>query len=261
MLLMTLVILADAYAGQPLMRTSILAAAGTGGARFYGIGNEYMGFLIAATSGLVCLSRVRPNAVLLTGLLVVMTLGAGNVGANAGGVITATATFAAAFTVARRSSLGPRSAVLCVLLGLAAAGLFALVDAFLAGPSASHLGSAITRAHSGGGSILWAIVQRKVAMGIGVIASWPGALALTAALALGAIAFLAFRSDLEAVAHAYPGWRSWHPVAATGAVTAFVFNDTGMVPMLIIYGSFVLIGLTLRFSMEPQASPQELSGA
>ena len=65
----TVVILVDLYTGTRLQEGSLLSYDPLGGARFYGVGNEYMGVLIsAAICGGACGLSLWPRRVVLLGV-------------------------------------------------------------------------------------------------------------------------------------------------------------------------------------------------
>ncbi|MBM3493344.1 MAG: hypothetical protein FJX72_03325 [Armatimonadetes bacterium] len=239
---------ADGVGGQAWVRASLLSAPGMSGTRFYGIGNEHMGFLVASGLGVVFLGGLRPAWALAIGCAITATLGLGTVGANAGGVVTSVASFGTAWSLLRGRSVSAWRAAAWIALGLVAAGVFAWLDGAVAGPGASHLGAAAIQARTGGWEVLRALAGRKLAMNLGAVASGYGVFAWAAALGLGVATFTMFRREIEAVAARHPEWWRWRGPAAVGAAAAFVSNDTGLVPALIIGGSFVLLGLALRFA-------------
>ncbi|HHX50571.1 MAG TPA: MFS transporter, partial [Clostridia bacterium] len=90
-------ILLDTLLGNPLMKVSILGYDPIGGARFYGIGNEYMGFLLGSTiigsAALVDRYQQRRKYFKLVSvaifLVVLLTLAMPFLGTNVGGAIAA----------------------------------------------------------------------------------------------------------------------------------------------------------------------------
>ena len=93
----TLLILIDTFMGSPLARTSILSYDPIVGARFYGIGNEFMGFLLGSTiigtASLIDKYRKHHKLVKLFSIIllivVLVTLALPSLGTNVGGTIAA----------------------------------------------------------------------------------------------------------------------------------------------------------------------------
>ena len=97
LLLSAALIVGDTVAGNPLMKASMLGYDPIVGARFYGIGNEYMGFLLGATlMGTAALlekyrldrqpARLVSMVILIT---VFLTLALPSLGTNVGGAMAA----------------------------------------------------------------------------------------------------------------------------------------------------------------------------
>lgn len=256
MVLTVLSVVADAVTGQHLHKSSVLAAAGGAGTRFYGIGNEYMGFTVAASLGIACMFGVCRTGAAVLGLAVISSLGLGSVGANAGGVVTASTGFLLCLWPRRsgRPSLGV--AVACFVAGIAVAVAFAMVDRAIAGSGASHLGAAVGAATRSGAEAALAIARRKADLALTSVLSAPGLFSVFGFIALCVAAWAGCRRDLDGVAVAYPGWQQWHSVSVPTAVAAFLANDTGIVPMLIIYGACLMVGLMIRFCMVAPAPLQ-----
>lgn len=238
-------VLIDSVTGQRLLRTSLLAACGMSGIRFYGIGNEYMGLTVAAGLGLGHLglrsswSRVAATA------LAALVFGLGSIGANAGGVITAVSAFGMAAAIRGDRPLRWQAALGLPLLGIVAVFAFAIADRQLSGASSSHLGRAIGDASTSGPGVLLSIASRKLMMNAGILTQWP---AIVSAGALMAAVFLArarMQDRLQALDHAIPPWREWRTTTYMAAITAFLFNDTGVVSALLIVAVFVICGLYL----------------
>lgn len=166
---------ADTVTGATLQQHAFLGNDPLGGARYYGVGNEYMGVLIG--SGLVAAGALwqwRPTplgrwagGVLL--LMLVMLLGYPRWGANVGGTIAAL--FGSAYLLLR---LGRRPRWFdLVLLGagtLGAVALVGLVEAHLVAPEArSHLGQLVVRVLQEGWRPLVEVSLRKLATNLKLV--------------------------------------------------------------------------------------------
>jgi len=255
-----LAIIADTIAGQPLMKSSLLAACGMSGIRFYGIGNEYMGILVGASLGCAFLLRWGRARTLAAGAIVSALLGLGFLGANAGGVITSVTAFGAAAVAVTGRRLSLRHVALAGTCGVAAAFVFAALDQSVAADGASHLGRALNAARAGGAHTLAEIAGRKMLMNLSILATCP---AMTAVAAIGGFASLmatAMRRDVALVASAHPEWRSWQGPAMVACAAAFLFNDTGVVAALFIFGVYAIIGLYLRLSLVRTEAPGRVRG-
>ncbi|MEK8131100.1 hypothetical protein WMW72_24660 [Paenibacillus filicis] len=158
----SVLILADAMWGAPLMKHSVLGYDAMIGARYYGIGNECMGVLLGssllAVSMLLELRRRHPAQqqerpaqrgkaylaawpAVVAGLLTTGTLAAPGIGANAGGALAAAAGFGV--LAARLAAGGPLRwrGLSLALAGPLAAALFGLWLLNAAAPPAPAGGS------------------------------------------------------------------------------------------------------------------------
>lgn len=238
-------ILADAAAGQPLMKGSLLAACGISGIRFYGIGNEYMGILIAASLGAAHMLKMGMWQMVLVGIFVCGSLGLGMVGANAGGVVTAVVAFGLAARRAGGLPVRAPAVVVLILCGVAAAWCFAVLDRWMAPVGASHLGAALGIAHSEGVSALGEIMARKALMNLRILSTWPALLAIGAITLLLLAAAKRERGAVSALRDRHPQWTAWQTVTMPACGVAFLFNDTGVVSALFIFGMMASSGLYL----------------
>ena len=243
-LLLIAVLAADIVLGQPLQKDSPLCSNAVSGLRYYGIGNEYLGPLLAsALSGMFALLddrrlRFPPE---LEGRKLRLLIGVGWLGltallgwpgwgANAGSLACTGAGFGVglALLCGRRVTL--RLAGLCVGVGLALAFGFGVLDATRSGGASSHFGAALQASAGGRGpGYLAEIIVRKVGMNLRLLISPPfWALAALALLPLGLGNALIGTPLREALAR-----RPWstHGMKATLAtiVAALLFKDSGVV--------------------------------
>lgn len=212
----------DAIIGAPLQQRSILGYDVIVGARYYGIGNEFMGVLLGstllATSPLLARRKWVAAPVYAAVTLLMMLPG---VGANFGGTLAAALGFGAALVDSRwLASKKHRSLMLAVLL----TGGAVLVLVNLAG-SQSHLGRFLAAIWEDPNQLVLA-AQRKAAMNWRLVrwSLWSRAFA---ALFAGSLWLLAAnRRQLACnLGTLWPAVRG----AMAAALGALVFNDSGVV--------------------------------
>ena len=212
-------VILDAAAGGPLERFSTLGYNPATGTRFYGVGNEYAAALAGTlTMGIGILAyRRRPPTVPLAavGAVAVLALGLPTMGADVGGSLALGLAFGVTAGLARGE--GWRGAVLWGAGGLALAALLFLASGLLF-PDVSHGSRA-----AGGGSGLYEVAVRKLAMSLGSLLN-PVLLLL---LAIGAgVTYAGWRRARgKALAAGIPG-------AVVAAVASGVFNDSGLIATL-----------------------------
>src|SRR5690606_2042010 len=206
-----------------------------GGARYYGVGNGYMGILLGG--GLVVagafwewrptvLARLAGLAV-LAGLVVV--LGSPRWGANVGGTIASL--FGAAYLLLRLGRRPPRwSHLLLLATGtLAAVGLVGLVEALLVeAGSRSHLGQLVARILQEGWRPLGEVALRKAATNLKLVqyTIWSRVLIAT----LIAFVILLYRPVglFRQLTAQKPYLGRGIEAALVGALVALVANDSGV---------------------------------
>lgn len=160
----------DTVSGAHLMGGSLLSYQLTGGARYYGLGNEYMGVLIGAVISLtVVLVVERPSpwikavlAVLF--LAVAFIIGSPYWGVNVGGAVTAVTGLSYTFLIINRQRVGIGK-ILTILLGTVLfIALMAFLDLHQPSHYQSHLGQSIIAVMDGGPSALLPVIGHKLDM-------------------------------------------------------------------------------------------------
>ncbi len=242
-----LMLLVDTLGGANLQQFSLLSYDPIAGARYYGIGNEYMGVLIGSTllgsitaiGGVPAeklISRVeagqssRPAAIIvfLFYLFIIYLFSAPYFGANLGGTLTAAVAFGAAWAglgVFKRADLLP-AMIYFLMVALLLLGIFNfLVRAGL--PShVGRLGEAVTRE---GQFALWETVVRKLTMNWRLIrySIWSRALIVL----LGVMVVLCFYpvGVLKHLYRQHPEMLQVSAAGGIGALAALLTNDSGVV--------------------------------
>lgn len=227
-------LLADTALGNRLCRSSIMGYSVAEGARYYGIGNEFMGSLIGASLvGLgLCMGSLRARvweirAALVAGLVVVTAaVGAPILGANMGGAISAVVGFGCALMATSKKAFDIRKA-LGIAVGVALfIGAFAYLDSLRGPEHASHLGRALQGIRTGGAGEAGMIIKRKLAMNWMLIRYAIWSRVLGALVGAWLVTLVGRRTPS-------PPMPMHMRVAIMGAVggtlAALVFNDSGVV--------------------------------
>ena len=249
-------ILLDTVTGGYLQKYAVLSYDPMGGARYYGIGNEYMGVLLGATIiGISLLvQRLENHAIfsyLLTGIIfisVLVVLGSPWWGSNFGGFTSSLIAFIFTFLRLLRISVRPRNIlIMMAVVGAFCVGVFVL-DYMRPPELRSHFGQFAASIQESGFSAIKEVIVRKVSMNYKLIIStiWTRVL-LSSLLALGILFYRPvgiFRSLLTknpAIAAGFSG-------SVLGAIMALIVNDSGIVAAAtaIIFPSATLFYLVLR---------------
>lgn len=266
-----LIITLDGSTGAHAMKYSILGYDPMIGARYYGIGNEYMGVLIGAlVLGVTAAlqrrhGKIQP-ALLACGafLLVTACLAAPSLGANAGGALSAAVAFgvAGAHCFAgerwRELRLGRGAALLSALLALGLGALWLLnsADSPAAFARESHVGRAFHALHAGHFDQIGQLIERKLRMNVHLLRASVWSKVLITSLIVMAVLVLRPRGRLRLWQNKYPYWMYGFSANMIGAIAALLLNDSGIVAAatLIIFVAVPMQLLRLQELSYPEAA-------
>jgi hypothetical protein len=248
----------DLARGSPLIGASLAGPNPKGGARFFGIGNELeillslevlfgLGALLTLTAG-----RRVPWGFAIGCLVAAVTIGAGRLGADVGGVITLGAGAAGAVLASLPGGPSRRAIFLAALAPpVALAGLIA-IDVLTGG--GAHLTRTVLEGEGAGG--LLEIVKRRLL----ISANGLDTVLMAGLVLIGIIAMVwgvRRRADLLSPLRAHPAFVAglWGALSAT--VIGALSNDSG--PVIFIAGFFGLL-LALGYGRgAPGAAPSRAS--
>ncbi|MEW6188999.1 MAG: hypothetical protein AB1466_02635 [Actinomycetota bacterium] len=233
-LLTSSVLLLDVLTGSHLMQRSILGYCPIIGARFYGIGNEYMGILIGSSiAGITALMDVpnftRKSHVMLAGLIflcLVVIFGHPALGANVGGTIAAVVGYLITYFGLLKRKISLKLILFITLAVIIALASLIFLDLFGISPP-SHLGKAITLIRRGGSGEGLKIIQRKFAMNVRGTRYTFWTRVLIAVLVIFPILIIRPAGILRKIKSDYPCLTSGLMGIAVASIAAFIFNDTG----------------------------------
>lgn len=231
-------LVADQLTGGQLIKNAVLGYYPQNGARFYGLGNEYMGFLIGAplVAFGVLLDEIKKGrtiikiamAVVLAGVMIVV--GAPFIGANFGGLISVAFGCACMLLLAQGRKLNWKTVAISLAAVFAVVCVFVWVEmAFLGGES--HIGRLYSRIIGGGGAAeLFKVVARKFELNVHLlqVSSWSALFVILVAITLS---FYYFPIDRARKIFArFDFFRIAYLSALCGSLMAFLVNDSGIVP-------------------------------
>ncbi|ASS76610.1 hypothetical protein CIG75_17650 [Tumebacillus algifaecis] len=255
------VVVCDTWQGGLLAKRGLLSYDPIVGARYYGVGNEYMGVVVGAAALLYAMllhsSRVRRRGLgasaVLGGLLLTAFFASPALGTNTGGALTMAATTGLCFAMQKRwrplPTLGVLAASLCV-----GAGLLILLNQPSAPPS--HIGAAAGQVLTGGFEEMARIFARKSDMFVRLLFSsiWPTVFLLFLSL----FVYLLYRDQKRAWQTRYPEYRSVIGGMLTGAVVGLFTNDSGIVVLGLIslFALFPTMLIWLELDTGPMRTPK-----
>ncbi|MEX2104239.1 MAG: hypothetical protein WD907_02770, partial [Bacilli bacterium] len=228
----------DGLFGGPLIKQSLMGYDPIIGARYYGIGNEYMGVVIGAItlSMSALLAWKFPTSrwmVYVTGILyiaVTVYFAAPFWGTNAGGALAASFGFAVAFLRYRHFSFSLKHLIRLFLLFLAGFGILILLNLFTSGSGETHIGRALDALLRGDFVEITNIISRKLEMNWKLIqvSAWSKVF-VTALLVMGVLIIRPV-GEIKKVVDRYPDkLMAGFTGIVAGALMALVVNDSGIV--------------------------------
>ena len=250
------VILVDLLSGASLLKSSILSYSVMLGARYYGLGNEYMGILLGSflmgISGFYDILKGKARrylnlavalAMVFTGIVIIHPYG----GANVGGGISAFIGFSVAMLIfsGRRIRLWQLATIVLlvsfILVGMA-------INDYRLDQGNTHLGQSIRLIESQGLSVLKQIIERKWKMNMGLMLVTPWSKVLILFILTLPLLLRRPPGTIQRLLERYPSFIQG--VAASGgtALIALTVNDSGIVAAAttMIFGGIGLFCLVLR---------------
>ncbi len=230
--LTTLGLVLDIAIGGHLIRVSLLGYDPIIGARYYGIGNEYMGVVIGSTMVMAAsfLEKRRINLwfVALLLALVLVVVGYPALGANVGGAITSFVAFSFFLMRLREIRIGLKHMIL-ILAGLVTVVLCFAVQDMVFLKSHSHLAAAVRDAADRGPLYLLTIINRKVSMNIKLLRYTIWTKVLLTVIFVTAVLFYRPVGIFKRIFKKYPySVRAWSSIVVAAAAGMLV-NDSGVV--------------------------------
>jgi len=254
--LTVLVLIADQSAGAPLQPIVPLGYALGFGGRFYGIGNEASGLLMAvgviAAALVTSISRDTDAAShrvrqLVTALLVVCPVAViahPSLGADAGGTLASVICVGAFLIAARPGRHKWLWGLAVVALALLALALVARLDAARPADAMTHVGRAWLRLTTEGGAYLTELIRRKVATACNTMWLVPWLFPVTLWVLFWTYALLRPMGFVRRAYAALPPVRAPLQAVAVGGLAAALLNDSGFsIPTMVLTFALPLLGL------------------
>ncbi|MGI6553278.1 MAG: phosphoglyceromutase [Bacillota bacterium] len=256
-----LLILLDTFLGNPLMKVSILGYDPIGGARFYGIGNEYMGFLLGSTiigsAALVDKYRQHRKHLKLASVgifcVVLFTLAMPFLGTNVGGTMAAFIGFGTASLLMFKQRIRKKDLAVLVLLLLIFLVFLFIYDGMRGMESRSHIGQTSSLIQESSPMVLLQIFKRKLLMNYKLIRYSTWTLVLLAVIIVLAILFRWPLGILKEIFRRHTYLYYGFIAGLVGTIAAFVFNDSGVVAAAM---SMIPIGISLILMCVDEVSEQ-----
>lgn len=249
--LLTLLILAlDLLLGTGMLSRNLMSNFSIIGARFYGIGNEYAGILLALAALApfwLMAPQKAPGAPLLLTVWISATLllGLPQFGADFGGALTAALTgiVALAWSRARleRRPLRADRLVFAVAVLAGALIFFVLVDLNRTADERTHVGALANRLLQGGGDFLWSFIAGKAALNWRMMTAGPTLFGYGCALLIAASAGRPLLPLYRRALAERPAAAAGLGVTVAGGLISLLLNDTGVISLALALGAALLV--------------------
>jgi hypothetical protein len=231
-LLVALGVLIDGATGQNMIKNSLLGYDPIIGARYYGIGNEYMGVLIGSLIfslvGLLENKKIGKKIVSIILLISIVILGHPKMGANVGGTITAVFSFLYLILRLYDVKIDIKKIILICIAVVCVVSTMAIIDIYFIG-SKSHLAGAVQKIISGGPLTIIQIIKRKLEMNLRLIGITIWSKVLILGVVIVGILFYKPFGILKKVCEKYSYLTKGWTAIVLGSIVGFLVNDSGVV--------------------------------
>ncbi|AOT73327.1 hypothetical protein Gferi_26855 [Geosporobacter ferrireducens] len=257
--LTTIGLLVDIATQGRLIKTSLLGYDPIIGARYYGIGNEYMGVLIGSTlvfaTALIDRFKKGKYWALFIFACTTLIVGFPGLGANVGGTITAVAAFT--FSSLRLFNIKIRLKQILIIgfSTLFVVAFMAFIDMNVLGAK-SHLAGAVEQLFNEGPGTIFLIINRKLSMNLRLIRVTIWSKVLISTILILAVLFYRPVGAINKLFKAYPNLSvGWAGIVAA-CVVGFLVNDSGVVASAtgIIFLAMSMLYLTFFIPKENHTS-------
>jgi hypothetical protein len=266
LVLIVVVLTADAVRGAPWVLNSVLGYSPTVAGRFAGFGNPaYAAFAAAALVAAVLIAhRVggRRGHLVAGGFLAAALVVdvAPMWGADVGGILSLVPAYAVTMIVMTGRRVRPWTAAALVAGVAAVATAVALVDFARPAERRTHLGRLVERVRDNGIGEGWSVIERKLAANLESVGTSILGLVLVIAVVGGIVLWRQERARITTVLGRVPELRAGCAGFAVLAVLGFALNDSGMtVPgiMLVVFVAtwgYLLVTVAADGAAEPHAA-------
>ncbi|PAB60924.1 hypothetical protein [Anaeromicrobium sediminis] len=228
----TIFLMMDICTGATLIKKSLLGYDPIIGARYYGIGNEFMGVLIGsslvfATALLDRFSIKRIHVVAFFTLLVII-MGFPKLGANVGGTITAICAFIFVTLRLYDVKIKLKHFLIIGVSVVVIVGILAYIDIKVLN-GGSHLGRAVMKIIKEGPVEVIRIINRKISMNLRLIGITIWSKVLISTILIIGVLFYRPTGTISRLSNKYPNLTKGFSGIVCACIVAFLVNDSGVV--------------------------------
>ncbi|SKA04566.1 hypothetical protein [Selenihalanaerobacter shriftii] len=227
----------DLWNEAGLIKRSVLGYSPVIGARFYGIGNEFMGLLIGTVLiGITGLfdrfpkwSKWKDFILPLLFILVILTIGHPKIGANFGGLLTSLAAFTFTYVLIKGYQFNVKQILFIIILVGVAIGGLVIYDTIASNRSTTHIGRTVLLIKNGGFSEFIRIIHRKVSMNLKLLQWTIWTKVILSFIFILAILFKYPAGVVRQIIDDYSFLRYGFSGVICGSIVTMLVNDSGVV--------------------------------
>ncbi len=243
----------DLWGGSDWTKLSVFSYSPVIGARYYGLGNEFMGLLVGAfligITGSKELKPELPDWTFLVGLgLLTVTIGFPQLGANFGGLITAAVVSAVVYLSLRGVEFGYNFLLRIVFLaGVIILGVV-IIEWFKFGGERGHLGRLLVRIKQKGINQLFLIISRKLKINLRLFKTTIWSRVLVAFMGILIVIYRWPSGKVRDLLSNYFYLAIGLKGALVGSIVTMLVNDSGVVAAatLLLFPVFSLLYIGLE---------------
>lgn len=237
----------DILKGSQLIKLSYLGYDPVIGARYYGIGNEFMGILISSSIVFITavLDRFKINkafAMLCFGCIIVI-IGYPRLGANVGGTITATFAFMYVAMRLYRDKLRIKDLIFIIGSIFVVIAFIAFIDLNLI-KNNTHLANSLRQIGDNGLLVVYSIIHRKILMNIKLFSVTIWSKVLITTIIFLAILFYRPFGTCKKIFNKYSNFSKGLMGILVACIVGFLVNDSGVIAAAT---SIIFLGMSLMY--------------
>ncbi len=245
--LICLLLTIDIITGSGLIKISFLGYDPIIGARYYGLGNEFMGILIGAsmvfTTAILDKYKINRGYSIILFTMITIAIGFPKFGANVGGAIAATFAFTFVTLKIYNSRLKFNHYIYIVSSVFAFVLFISLVDLYLV-KSSSHLANAIKQISREGPNVIYSIINRKISMNIKLFGTTIWSKVLVSSLIFLGVLFYRPFGVAKKIFERYSYLSKGLLGILIACIVSFLVNDSGVVASAT---AIIFLAMTLMY--------------
>lgn len=263
--LTAILICVDIFLGAPLMLASGLGSDTIAGGRYYGMGNDYMGILLASSLLFLMLTLWQSKSKISKAIriaftvafMIVVTLAIGHpkYGANVGGLISSLITSGALIFILLDEKINLKRIIIIFSVAIAGVIAIAKLDAMY-NPSPSHAGRAIDNLLSNGFSFFFATLQTKIGILLNTIINSPWSFVFLLAILALIISIRQNKKLLSLINDKTASTPKILQILLIASISVFLVNDTGIIASTLITLYFMIVFYLTIDSQKPSVRGQ-----